>query len=61
MGGEKLFQSPLFRLPLGSPPRGRGKANKAMDEISKAGSPPHRRGKVGFLYQKLDELRITPA
>ena len=26
VGGEKLFQSPLFRLPLGSPPRGRGKA-----------------------------------
>lgn len=26
--GEKLFQSPLFRLPLGSPPRMRGKTKK---------------------------------
>lgn len=44
-----------------NPRVGGEKLAHSIDNIDWLGSPPHGRGKVGFLYQKLDELRITPA
>ena len=44
-GGEKLFQSPLFRLPLGSPPRGRGKEGLADRQAGVEGITPALAGK----------------
>mgnify|MGYP001730815438 FL=1 len=43
--GEKLFQSPLLRLPLGSPPRVQGKVLKELIALLFHGITPAYAGK----------------
>ena len=48
--GEKLFQSPLLRLPLGSPPRVRGKVSHVQVLQFWAGITPACAGKSVYSY-----------
>ena len=60
--GEKLFQSPLLRLPLGSSPRMRGKDVRQELQHSGRGITPLRvRGKVLKELIALLFHGITPA
>ena len=56
MGGEKNKELEGVWLPMGSPPRGRGKVLYRVPEVVPV-SPPHRRGKA---YEQL-QSGITPA
>ena len=58
--GEKLFQSPLFRLPLGSPPRVRGKVVGAVILDAEKGITPACAGKSFSSVKRLQSQRDHP-
>ena len=58
--GEKLFQSPLLRLPLGSPPRVRGKGGRTGSSGQHTGITPACAGKssIQHLTASLGEFEV---
>ena len=58
--GEKLFRLPLFRLPLGSPPRVRGKVTERINNLHVNGITPACAGKSENYYSREADAQDHP-
>ena len=62
VGGEKLLMLPVYVVPVGSPPRGRGKAAEHRAAHGPEGITPAWAGKSGHCHRGTGgDLGITPA